>query len=949
MAFCRKKRKGILKLIPFLFIFTLLQQKVLSQNNDEAIKAAYALQAEKPGLKNAYTAFLIKLDKEDVENFKHRFQQKILRRVNTQWFVVRGADVAGFKPFHVLELLRANNTFKLSSTAGLSRLAVSKFYKCIVEVSDSVLFKKDMHLYNKPIQSSYKNIFIIKTDASFVLDTLINLDYVVSADIKSQQPTPETVINDYDNSENTINLFFSQYPSFNGNGLTVSVKENLFDTTDIDFKNRIITSGLEADTTSSHATTMATLIAGGGNSFESARGIAWSASVASSDFTNLLPDDDSYFNEHHISVQNHSYGVGIENFYGADAAAYDQSTIDNPHLLYIFSAGNSGTAKPEDGAYKGLEGFSNLTGSFKQAKNILTVGSVDSFYRVASLSSKGPAYDGRIKPELVAYGNDGSSGAAAITSGTALAVQSAYQSVHQDSLPPNALVKAIIINSADDVFNAGPDFYSGFGNVNVNNAVTDALANNFFSDNIHQDETKSFAIHVPANMHNLKITLVWNDAANTANAFKALVNDLDLSLESINNPIVYQPWVLNIHADETALLSNAVRGRDSLNNVEQITVSKPAEGDYSIHVKGYDVTAGPQLFYIVYTFYPENNFTFISPAGNSHFMPAGKNIFRWDATFISAKGKLEYSIDEGNSWHTISSNINLSKKYFEWTAPDTNVIALARMTISNKIFYSDAFDISTQPFPVVGFSCGDSALISWDKQKGIHAYTIFSLGDKYLQPIATTSDTFYMVKNAPSKFIAVAPVLNNHTGIKSYTFDYSAQGVGCYISNFLADPDGGNASLKLYLGTTFNIKKAVFQQRMAGVWTDLKTIEPINTLTVNYISPMHQGINFYRAVITLDNGSTVTSNEASVNFLKNAPYIIYPNPAAARQGFYILSQNISSYTIVLYDVVGRELVQQQITQQRQRVITSNLAKGIYLAVIYDDKHHSVFKTKIVID
>ena len=75
MAFCRKKRKGILKLIPFLFIFTLLQQKILSQNNDEAIKAAYALQAEKPGLKNAYTALLIKLDKEEAENFKHRFQQ----------------------------------------------------------------------------------------------------------------------------------------------------------------------------------------------------------------------------------------------------------------------------------------------------------------------------------------------------------------------------------------------------------------------------------------------------------------------------------------------------------------------------------------------------------------------------------------------------------------------------------------------------------------------------------------------------------------------------------------------------------------------------------------------------------------------------------------------------------------------------------------------------------
>ena len=149
--------------------------------------------------------------------------------------------------------------------------------------------------------------------------------------------------------------------------------------------------------------------------------------------------------------------MSVENFYGSDAAAYDQSMIDNPSLLHIFSAGNSGNLADSVGQYKNSTGFANITGSFKQAKNILVVGSVDSFYNVPLLSSKGPAYDGRIKPDLVAYGNEGSSGAAAITSGTALAVQSAYAQLHGDSLPANALVKAVIINSADDVYNPGPD------------------------------------------------------------------------------------------------------------------------------------------------------------------------------------------------------------------------------------------------------------------------------------------------------------------------------------------------------------------------------------------------------------------------------------------------------------------------------------------------------------
>ncbi|MFT4153555.1 S8 family peptidase [Parafilimonas sp.] len=932
-----------------LLLFNLLRQPVFSQNNDAAIKAAYSYQSNNPNLTVASPPFLIKLKESDVAGFKRRFRQKILRQLNAQWFVIKNMDAAILKPFHLLELMRANNTFKLSSTAGLpNKLNDSALYKCMVEVTDSIAFKQDMRLYNKPIRSSYKNVFIISTNISFVTDTLINRGYVVSVAVRLQPPKPETVINDYDNSENCINLFFSQYPSINGDGLAASVKEDLFDTADIDFKNRFIQSGLEADTTSSHATTMATLIAGGGNSFQSGKGIAWGSALSSSDFTNLLPDDDAYFSQYNISVQNNSYGVGIENFYGADAAAYDQSTIDNPQLLYVFSAGNAGDDTAAGGDYDGLAGFSNLTGSFKQAKNILTVGSVDSFYNVAALSSKGPAFDGRIKPELVAYGNDGSSGAAAITSGTVLAVQSAYQSVHHDSLPPNALAKAIIINSADDVFNPGPDFYSGFGNINVKNAVADALTNNFFSDEVKQDETKSFTIHVPSGIYNLKITLVWNDAANTANALKALVNDLDLSLENSDGQPIYQPWVLN--TDAGALLNNAARGRDSLNNVEQITVSTPDAGDYIIRVKGYAVSAGSQSFYVAYTWYAADSFTFISPVNNSHFTPAGKNIFRWSSTFTSEEGKLEYSLDKGNSWHIISNNINLAKKYYEWAAPDTNAVALARITIRNKIFYSDTFDISAQIYPTAGFSCGDSALISWNRQKGVNEYAIFSLGDKYLQQVATTADTFYIVKNAPSRFMAVASVLNNHTGIKSYTFNYSTQGVGCYISNFLADADDENrASLNLYLGTTFHIKNAIFQQLIAGVWTDLKTIAPISALTVNYVSAMQQGINFYRAIITLEDGSTIASNEASVNFLNNARYIIYPNPAPARQGFYILSQNISSNTIVLFDVAGRKLLQQKIWQQQQRVPVPNLAKGIYLAVIYDEQNSPVFKVKVVIN
>jgi hypothetical protein len=139
-------------------------------------------------------------------------------------------------------------------------------------------------------------------------------------------------------------------------------------------------------------------------------------------------------------------------------------------LLHIFSSGNSGTLASTTGAYAGITGFANLTGSFKMAKNILTVGATDSFSIVAPQSSKGPAFDGRVKPELVAFGIDGSSGAAALVSGVSLTLQQQYKQLNR-VLPANALIKAVLLNSADDCGNKEVDYSNGFGSLNALNAV----------------------------------------------------------------------------------------------------------------------------------------------------------------------------------------------------------------------------------------------------------------------------------------------------------------------------------------------------------------------------------------------------------------------------------------------------------------------------------------------
>ncbi len=777
-----------------------------------------------------------------------------------------------------------------------------------------------------------------------------NHQNVVFIDIKNNAPKEEMVINDYDNSVNDIDLFFSRYPAVTGSGLSVSVKENLFDTADIDFKNRYQPTNNISSTITTHATTMATLIGGGGNSFYTAKGIAPASLLSSSDFANLLPDSDSSYMQYGTSVQNHSYGTGIENFYGADAAAFDQALLSNPHLVYIFSSGNSGMLTDSDGVYKNITGFANLTGSFKQAKNIITVGSVDSFYQVPTASSKGPAYDGRIKPELVAYGNDGSSGAAAITSGTALAVQSAYTSLHHDSLPDNTLVKAILLNSADDVFNAGPDYYSGYGNVNTYKAVRDISSGSFFQKNAKQNSLDSFTISVPANISNLKIMLVWNDEPAQANAFTALVNDLDLEVQNKSNNISWLPWVVNASPDSSSLLSPAQRKRDSLNVAEQITLSQPSKGDYTVYVKGYQVTTASQPYYVVYEMDTANQFQFITPSAVDHFSSGNKAIIRWNHTYNNTTGKLEYSTDKGLRWQLINNNISLADKYYTWQVPDTSAPALMRMTIGNNVYISDTFDFSKQLSPQVVVNCNDSVLIKWNEIEGIHQYKIFQLGEKYLQEYATVTDTSVIVTNSVSPYIAVAPVFDNgRVGLISYTFNYNTQGVGCYINNFLADLTVDNkANLSLTLGTISGVDLIQFQQLIKNNWQTINAVQPVTDVNINYTySSLLNGINTFRAVVWVG-GNAIVSNTADILYFLHSDFIAKPNPLRQGQNLSILSSTLIDGTLVIYDLLGRKLWQQEVTNQETIIRTNTLSKGIYFLVIYDDKQR-VFTNKLIVE
>lgn len=752
---------------------------------------------------------------------------------------------------------------------------------------------------------------------------------------KPRLPREELATVTFDASANQLNTAHHLFPGVQGQDKVLSLKERRPDSSDIDFRGRYRSTPLADPEQSTHASIMATMALGAGNSHFTGRGAAPAAILSSASFTNLLPEPDEDYIRYGIHVQNHSYGTGLENYYGADALAYDASVIARPELVHVFSAGNEGLSTSTSGAYAGIPAFANLTGSFKMAKNIITVGAIDSFYNVASLSSRGPAYDGRLKPELLAYGQDGSSGAAAIVSGIALLLQQAWEVSGNAMLPPASLVKAILINSADDAGVAGPDYAAGYGNANAANAVLTMLNKRYFKGSLQQSQEAVFNLNIGTGISQLKITLTYTDPPAAPAAEKALANDLDLRVE--NAGITTYPWILSHAANADSLKKPARRGIDTLNTTEQVTISNPVPGNYSIRVKGSKLNTTSQDFTIAYQVDTADRFYWHAPTGSDQLRGGVSYVIRWGSTFEGGTGRIEYATTE-NNWQPVA-DVEPGKKCYRWQVPDVNAIIRLRITVGTEIIYSEPFIVSSRLTAFTGFNCPDSFLIGWNSPAGIQQWRVYTLGEdsRYLEIHSTVSDTNLVLQKQlqPQRYFAVAPVIDGWAGQKSFTFDYAQQGVDCYIRSFLADPEGPKAArITADLGSLHGVQKILLEKVKSDGYETIQTISSPAALLYNWTdNQLVRGNNTYRLKLELQNGQAVYSQPASVLTALDAPYLIYPNPVAASGVIKIYAADFAPAWIQVYSVQGQLVRQLPLNQYPQEVSVTGLQSGLYFLVI----------------
>ncbi|MCS7036407.1 MAG: S8 family peptidase [Saprospiraceae bacterium] len=744
----------------------------------------------------------------------------------------------------------------------------------------------------------------------------------------------ERAVPGHDLSLNHIYAVHRQYPDLDGRGVVVSVKEWRFDSADVDLRGRVLLTGRSAPKATDHATFMATLIAGAGTSAPQARGVARGAQVLSSSFVGLLPDADEDYKTWQVAIQNHSYGSNIENYYSPGALAYDMTTMEHPELLHVFSAGNLGYETPTVGGYAGVQGWANLTGSYKMAKNVLLVGVMDRDGFPDYLGSAGPAHDGRLKPDLVAYGPNGTSEAAALVSGAAAVVRQCLQEQRQMQ-PTSDLLRAILLAACDEVDKPGPDYRSGHGNLNLRRAIEVARQQPLWQGALAHGQRVEHIFNVPAGTHRLRAVLCWNDPPAIPLAPKALVNDLDLTLIAPDGQ-VWHPWVLSTFAKADSLSQPARRGIDTLNNTEAIDVYAPAPGAYTLRVSARAISSGKQRFAIAVCTEAAGRLEWKSPSTGEQAISGEALRPRWQHSYpADTRGVLQWRALPDGPWTTLKDSLLLRRGGWVWVLPTTTTVAQVRMVVGNDHWLSDTILIAPLLRLKVDVHCSDSTLLRWNAAHPNARYRLWGLGSHYMEPlpllIPDTSIVLYKDR-FPQTHFAVSALFNGAETLPSPAPAIAEQGAGCYLNAFLAllERERQRVALQLHLSSLYGVEEVFWEKWRAGSWQLLRREAPLSLRMEAEDYEISQGTNTYRVRLRMANGATPTTAPVHVYYTGPAPALVYPNPARATQALTLLlaSEHLPAQWR-LYDPLGRLLVEKPVEDAHATWLLPYLSPGLY--------------------
>ena len=341
-----------------------------------------------------------------------------------------------------------------------------------------------------------------------------------------------------------------------------------------------------------------------------------------------FPDDVKQWKPaYDLGARIHSNSFGVKGNYGKYSSwSRDLDRFTQTYKSYniLFAAGNA--PGPNNVAIPST------------AKNSISVGGVWRDNPNKQAYAQGPTDDGRFKPDILAPAIGDPNKALGIVStksskqqpypigcqngpnphyceqaGTSMAtphvagltalIREHYVKQRSYKTPSAALIKATLLNGAEDIGYGIPSKEAGWGRANIEKSLPLKHDDLYFVDEsnfLTTGKKKVYNVYVGKNKP-FRATLVWTDYSASLTSTKKLVSDLDLVVVDANNK-KFNGNDLSHPFDNFS---------DRLNNVERVEIPNPAEGVYTIEVSAYNAPIGGQDFALV-----------ISHDGNHKFIPA---------------------------------------------------------------------------------------------------------------------------------------------------------------------------------------------------------------------------------------------------------------------------------------------------------------------------------------
>lgn len=664
---------------------------------------------------------------------------------------------------------------------------------------------------------------------------LVTAPFIRYADLIEAPGKPESDDGRHLHRANSIDGDYYGARKYDGTGVNIAINDDGFVGPHIDFQGRVNQQDVAGDFTGDHGDMVAGIAGGAGNLDPRVRGMAVGSYMHIRQYTGTMAGTLPLHQDSAVLIFSSSYSNGCNAGYTNTTLLVDQEIYNNPTLMQTFSGGNS---NGQDCGYGAGNQWGNITGGHKMGKNVIATANLSNTDAIMNSSSRGPASDGRIKPDISAHGNGqlstdpnntyapggGTSAAAPGICGVMTQLHHAYRELNGGNTAPSALLKVALLATANDLGNDGPDFIYGWGKVNGLRAAQLLEDNRYFDATVSQGDSNTHSITIPAGVQRAKIMIYWADREASTAAAQALVNDLDATVS--DGATQYLPWVLDETPNPANLALPATRGADHLNNVEQIAIDNPAAGTYNLKVKGTTVPFGPQTYYVVYEFLTDE-ITVIHPEGGEGLLPGETARIHWDAYDNVGTFNIEYTEDNGANWNTINAAVAGGVRILDWTVPNT-ITGQARVRISRGAVSDESnanFTIMERPENIrVNRVCPgvNTIRLVWDSVPGAIGYDVFMLGATHMDSIGSSTSTIYSVVvndlNDPQWFSVRATGPNGLRSLRQIAVNYAGS-TGSAPVCFLACSSDNDA------GITTLTSPGSFLETCAGPINEAVTIE----------------------------------------------------------------------------------------------------------------------------